>query len=353
MARVIRLGSRIRRLRGMVSEVQKGCAGRDARSVGRYGTSPPTNISAGTLFYLAQQHRADWQKPSVAARATACAEDRPDGGFGGGATKSSVHPKQADILIKLSAAAELFHTPDGTAYADLKINGHRETWAIKTKGFRQWLARQLYIRSGGAPNSEALKSALNIIEATARFDARERTVHVRVGELGDKLYLDLADQQWRAVEIDSNGWRVVADPPVRFRRPAGMLPLPVPERGGCIDDLRPFLNISNEADFVLLVAWILAALHDRGPYPVLVLSGEQGSAKTFRAAVLRLLTTGAPRARPARTPPTRTVRASNVSTARETTPSPAGVGTSSEPEPNARALSAVVPTTSTTSRRGC
>ena len=235
----------------------------------------------------------------------------------------------------------------------LKINGDRETWAIKTKGFRQWLARQLYIRSGGAPNSEALKSALNIIEATARFDARVRTVHVRVGELGDKLYLDLADQQWRAVEINSNGWRVVADPPVRFRRPAGMLPLPVPERGGCIDDLRPFLNISNEADFVLLVAWILAALHDRGPYPVLVLSGEQGSAKTFRAAVLRLLTTGAPRARPARTPPTRTVRASNVSTARETTPSPAGVGTSSEPEPNARALSAVVPTTSTTSRRGC
>jgi len=203
----------------------------------------------------------------------------------------SSHPKskQADILIELSEEAELFHTPDGTAYADLMIGGHRETWAIKTRVFRQWLARRFYRVTGGAPNSEALQSALNIIEAIARFDGPECTVHVRVGGLDDKLYLDLADGQWRAVEIDSSAWRIVADPPVRFRRCVGMRPLPVPQRGGRIDDLRPFLNVSSEADFVLAVAWVLAALRDRGPYPVLALSGEQGSAKTFRAAVLRSL----------------------------------------------------------------
>ena len=46
-------------------------------------------------------------------------------------------PTQADILIELAQSAELFHAPDGTGFADLDVNGHRETWSIRTKGFRQ------------------------------------------------------------------------------------------------------------------------------------------------------------------------------------------------------------------------
>jgi hypothetical protein len=40
---------------------------------------------------------------------------------------------------------------------------------------------------------------------------------------------------------------------------------------------------------VLVVAWALACLRNRGPYPVMVLSGEQGSAKSTFAAILRAL----------------------------------------------------------------
>jgi len=47
-------------------------------------------------------------------------------------------PTQADILVALAQAAELFHAPDGTGFADLDVNGHRETWPIRTKGFRRW-----------------------------------------------------------------------------------------------------------------------------------------------------------------------------------------------------------------------
>lgn len=36
-------------------------------------------------------------------------------------------PKQADLLIELTQKAELFHSPDATAFADLMVNGHRET----------------------------------------------------------------------------------------------------------------------------------------------------------------------------------------------------------------------------------
>jgi hypothetical protein len=198
-------------------------------------------------------------------------------------------PKQADILIDLAQAAELFHTADGTGFVDLDINGHRETWPIRSKGFRRWLARRFFEETDGAPNSEALQAALNVIEAKAHFDAPERIVYIRVGGLDGRIYLDVCDETWRSVEIDNAGWRVIDTPPVRFRRTSGMLPLPIPAAGGSIEELRPFLNVQSNSDFILIVAWILAALRDRGPYPTLALFGEHGTAKTTLAKILRAL----------------------------------------------------------------
>ena len=198
-------------------------------------------------------------------------------------------PTQADILIELAGTAELFHAVDGTAFADLYINGHRETWPVRTKGFKRWLTRQFYEATDGAPSSEALQSALNVVEAKAHFDAPERPVYIRVGGIDGSLYLDLGDEAWRAIEITTTGWRVVANPPVRFRRAAGMQPLPVPAPGGSAETLRSFLNVQSDTDFVLVVAWALAVLRNRGPYPVIVLSGEQGSAKSTFSAILRSL----------------------------------------------------------------
>jgi hypothetical protein len=196
---------------------------------------------------------------------------------------------QADILVGLAAEAELFHASDDTCFGDVIVNGHRETWPIRSKGFRRWLARRFFEMTAGAPNGEALSAALNVLEARAHFDGPERSAHVRVAECDGRLYLDLADAEWRAVEIDADGWRIVADPPVRFRRAAGMKPLPAPAAGGSVAELRNFVNVGRDADFVLLVAWLLAALHPAGPYPVLVLSGEQGAGKSIVAALLRKL----------------------------------------------------------------
>jgi hypothetical protein len=222
---------------------------------------------------------------SAGCRVTALDETMAEeSGEAGGRSRS-----QADILLELAQTAKLFHAPDGTGFADLDINGHRETWPIRTKGFRRWLARCYFEATGGAPNSEALQSALNVIEAKANFDAPERIIHVRVGGLDGRLYLDLSDEKWRAVEIDASGWRVIENPPVRFRRPPGMQSLPVPVPGGSIASLRSFLNVQSDADFVLAVTWVLACLRNRGPYPVIVLSGEQGSAKSTFSAIVRAL----------------------------------------------------------------
>ena len=195
----------------------------------------------------------------------------------------------AVMLTNLAARAELFHTDVGTAFIDLMIDGHRETWPIRSLRFRAWLRRQYYEATGAPPSGAAIGSVLDLLEARAQFDAPQRTVYIRVAEHGGRIYLDLADDRWRAVEIGPEGWQVMGCPPVRFRRAAGMLPLPIPQRGGSLEALGPFLNLADRSDFVLAVAWLLAALRHGGPYPLLAVSGEQGSAKTFFSKVLRAL----------------------------------------------------------------
>jgi hypothetical protein len=136
------------------------------------------------------------------------------------------------MLIDLAATAEVFHTPTGIAYEDLSVDGHRETWPVRGPGVRAWLRRGYYEATRNVPSAPALNAAVNLLEAQAQFDGPERSVHVRVAEHDGHIYLDLADTTWRAIEIGPDGWRVVAEPPVRFRRPPGLLPLPMPERQG-------------------------------------------------------------------------------------------------------------------------
>ena len=69
-----------------------------------------------------------------------------------------------------------------------------------------------------------------MLDARAMHDGPEEEVFVRVAGRGDRFYIDLGDATWRAVEADAAGWRIAPDPPVRFRRPAGMRPLPEPAR---------------------------------------------------------------------------------------------------------------------------
>jgi hypothetical protein len=192
-----------------------------------------------------------------------------------------------DVLLSIATAARLFHSSDGTGFADLIIDGHRETWSLRSKRFQGWLRQHYYERTWDAPSPAALNAALNALEAQAQFDNPQRKVSLRLAEQDGLIYLDLADEFWRCVEIGAHGWRIAEDPPVRFRRTAGMQPLPLPLRGGSIESLAPFLNLASENDFVLVVAWLLGALRAGGPYPVLALAGEQGSAKTALSKLLR------------------------------------------------------------------
>jgi hypothetical protein len=192
----------------------------------------------------------------------------------------------AERLASIVESARLFHSLDGRAYATLVIGEHVETWPVPSKRFRGWLASAYYEATRKPAPTQAMAEALALAEARA-LAADGLTISLRVAEAGGCVYLDLGDDRWRVVEVDAHGWRVLDRAPVRFRRAAGMLALPEPVRGGRVDDLRELVNIEDDRAWRLLVGWLLMTLSPRGPYPVLVLGGEHGTAKTWTANRLR------------------------------------------------------------------
>jgi hypothetical protein len=182
------------------------------------------------------------------------------------------------------------------------IDGHRETWPIRSKPFRYAYMRRLrrqhdQLLTAGSTLASLMKSGMSktaINAAIDDFEARAirsptaREVCVCVAGHDGNIHIDLGTATWEAVRITAAGWSIIESPPVRFRRTSAMLPLPMPARGGKIEALRPFLN-TTVSDFTLVVAFLLAALYPRGPYPILILYGEQGAAKTNFLRRLRKL----------------------------------------------------------------
>ncbi|MBL9096233.1 MAG: hypothetical protein JNK07_04845 [Alphaproteobacteria bacterium] len=197
-------------------------------------------------------------------------------------------PRDAELL-RLCGDILPFHTADGEAFADVVIQDHRETFAIESPDFKNWLLHRYFMKAGRAPGDDALKSAVGTLVLRARFNGPQLSVFVRVGKHGGNIYVDLADDQRNVVEITPAGYNVVKAAPVRFVRPKLLRALPKPQPGGSIDDIRAILNVQQEHDLVLVVAWALTALNPALQCPLLGFHGEAGSAKTTAARLVRQL----------------------------------------------------------------
>lgn len=196
--------------------------------------------------------------------------------------------KQTDLIVKLGEGADLFHSANET-YATVQVNGHHETYRIGRADFKKWLTGAYYRNHGKAPGKEPLSQGILTLEAKASHDGSERPVAVRLAEHDGVYWLGLQDADWRCVRIDANGWEIRTESPVRFIRPPGVLALPKPVRGGSANELRDLVNVSNDDDWALILGWLIAAVRPVGPYPLLAVSGEPGSAKSTLCRILRSL----------------------------------------------------------------
>jgi len=189
---------------------------------------------------------------------------------------------QADKLVQLIATGnvELFYDQYHNAYAAIDFGNHREIHSLKSRAFKRWLTRLLWVSEGKAPNSEAVNSALNVLEAKATFEGELRKLHNRVAWHDDAIYYDLTDRNWRAVKITPEGWEIVDKPPILFKRYAHQLPQATPIKGGKIEKFLDYVNIKKEDHKTLFLSYLPTALVPDIPHAVPNLYGPQGCAKT-------------------------------------------------------------------------
>lgn len=192
---------------------------------------------------------------------------------------------QVTILLELSSALKLFHDADSGCYAIIEKSTHREVWPIQSRAFRNWLSHQFFLGTDKGAGGTALQDALATLEARALHQGPLRQVFQRVAWLGDRIVIDLCDDAWRVIEIDSTGWRVLDNSPVVFTRRPGMAPLPNPVPGR-LATIMQFINVG-AAEAPLVIGWLLMAARGRGPYPVMILNGEQGTGKSTTTRALR------------------------------------------------------------------
>jgi hypothetical protein len=216
--------------------------------------------------------------------------DAPGEGLTQASEISGKPTSQATMLVEMvQEKSLLFHSPQGNAYAAVQVNEHQEVFALNSRTMREWCGRLYWDANGNVPGSQALQDALNVLTAIALFEGPELPIFIRLGGQGDCLYLDLADETWRVVEITRSGWQLVGRSPVMFRRPKTLGKLPTPVRGGKLDDLFSLFNLALPGQARLLLAFLLGAFQLFGPFPLLNVSGEQGSAKSTATRLLKAL----------------------------------------------------------------
>lgn len=247
----------------------------------------PKNGGLDIADWISDCHLAPEQVlAAIEPRRDLCSEDEVDYKV----EEPEVPKKQtiADLLLEISTGFSYFHTPDRKAYADIQVDGVRQTYSVRSKRFKQLLQYELFKRHQKTAGSETLNQVLGVLEAKSNFEGEERETYLRVAEYEGKIYLDLGTADWTAIEISPQGWQVVYDHPIRFRRPDTLLPLPIPQPGGSLADLRHLLNLDDES-FILVSAWLLFTLFPKYPHPILILHGEQGSGKSFTARIPKRL----------------------------------------------------------------
>jgi Transposase len=211
-------------------------------------------------------------------------------------------PSQAQQLMAMAEDTyRLIRSTDGRAYAVPRLGPQIAVPLASRSGnsIRARLAASLHRQTGKVASASALADCITVLDGEAS-ELDPRSVWLRVGQHDDTVVVDMGTETGQCITITPNGWAICTDSPVIFRRSELTHPLVTPEHGGTLDALRALINLS-EQDYRLAIAWVVAAYLTGIPHPILLVQGEQGTAKSNLIRTLLALVDPQPAAD--RTPP--------------------------------------------------
>jgi len=206
---------------------------------------------------------------------------------------------KAELALEIAKNdAELFIDEYKNSHAAITVSNHLETLSLTSKRFRDWLRGEMYKKSGRVIETQTLKDVIGVLTSKAEFDnPRQINLNLRVAETfedGKRVwYYDLTNEDWEFVRITSDGWSIVNNK-ILFRRFNNHQPQVNPSREYPPDIFDKFLKLINirtdDKDTKLMLGVYVVYLFIANTLkPVLMLSGEQGAAKTFGEELIKML----------------------------------------------------------------
>ncbi len=157
---------------------------------------------------------------------------------------------------------------------------------VESKTFQSWLYQEAYTKLTEAPSDGAVSAAVKTLASLA-LQGEDVKLYKRVARIGDHIWIDLGDGQY--ADVTAGGWSIRDAAPIKFRRVANFAPLPTPMTNGSVTPLREMFVAVPDDDWTLIMGWVLDALKGHGPYLVLIISGVQGSCKSYLSKTLKKL----------------------------------------------------------------
>jgi hypothetical protein len=195
-----------------------------------------------------------------------------DNGYAGDTPFSKTDLAKHQVL-DFASEFETFRSQDDETFACI---APRSFVPVRSRAFKACIRRAAF-EAGRMLKSDDLNTVVETLDAQA-LAAPVTDFALRFAAHGDKRYLFLADDSCTVIEIDSDGYRVCEQPPVRFRRGDDRA-LPPPEPG-TLDDFRTFANVDDD-NLPFLLAWMVSCVVRPGCHmPIAILTGPAGSAKS-------------------------------------------------------------------------
>ncbi len=181
-------------------------------------------------------------------------------------------------------------------YAVIKTKNHFESLEIGAWESIQWLKSTYYSHCGDFFNDELYKNALSLITAHSINDKiKIEKIYIRSAFVDDTLFYDLCDDQHRLVKITKDGYSIIdsdVNTPI-FRRKSNQVSQIIPKKNQKIKDpleelvsLLRIQPIHKHLFKMHLACFFLESF----PMPVMIVHGEQDSAKsTITSTVKRII----------------------------------------------------------------
>lgn len=204
--------------------------------------------------------------------------------------ESTTGKTQAEIIIRLVQEKNtiLFHDSVKDPYAAVMVKGHREVWAIDSGDFSLWLNSLYYSLKKKPAKKDSVQQAKEILKAKALFENTEAIpLDTRVAQSDNAFWYNLNNEDGEAVKITENGWEVVNNPPILFKRYRHQNCQYYPNKDGDIRRILKYINL--QENHTLFLCWIVSCFIPGFPHAMPIFFGEKGAAKTTTCVLLKKL----------------------------------------------------------------